>query len=739
MELSQVLHADSAQLQIFDSALCGLSPTVMTIEEHKSLFKNIVSGDMPEVGEVKLSFERLVRDAEPIKAELKKFKVAELEAMNGPMFRKENKPQLINSVYARLMNDYGFLTVRDGCLSISGYGDDARTIGIRKRLASLTAADLEFRREKANAQIAEHKAKIDKIKNAISNPTTKEDFETLVKYKGEESLTPDQRILRDELVAAEMKAKLESAQLAKAQVDGVKVDTEVEIIKTQHTRDHYDLFVVRFSNRVSPDEFKQLLASAKKLGGWYSSYQASGAIPGFQFKVESDAESFKAICRGDTVNTSNKIIGAIEEKKSTAVERLRVMAERLHISGSAALNQTRKTNTHRRAMQASRTEGVARELIALANTMQNIANAIESGAAKHLDKLRDRAQVEMFIRFIKNAKSDEILSTSSGYAEQLKREGEPATLATIEYVKFPDYSAYGYNLSPVIKALRQRPGMVRLADRVQKMIPADNQDNVKLRIPAELAEEVFAKLGSAKDQVCPMSWLLAHERRERLQKMGITSIEQLRAACREFLEFQGDAPKVDKAVQLERALVGAKVGIDFFPTPKHVAREMVQMSGLSDCLHRNPEALEPQAGNGNIAEAIRETGVEPDVAEISSQLREILEAKKFNLVAWDFLEYNTKQYDFIFANPPFGNNADIMHTRHAYSLLKENGVLTTIVGEGAFFRSGATESNFRNWLDEIGAEITQLPDGTFNDHTLLATTNTNARIVKIIKRVSADN
>jgi hypothetical protein len=43
--------------------------------------------------------------------------------------------------------------------------------------------------------------------------------------------------------------------------------------------------------------------------------------------------------------------------------------------------------------------------------------------------------------------------------------------------------------------------------------------------------------------------------------------------------------------------------------------------------------LEPSAGSGNIADAARAAGAKVDAVEISSQLRELLEAKKHDVVA----------------------------------------------------------------------------------------------------------
>jgi 16S rRNA G1207 methylase RsmC len=117
--------------------------------------------------------------------------------------------------------------------------------------------------------------------------------------------------------------------------------------------------------------------------------------------------------------------------------------------------------------------------------------------------------------------------------------------------------------------------------------------------------------------------------------------------------------------------------------------------------------------------------------EISAALREILEAKGFEVLStWDFLDLEPEgKYDRIVANPPFGNGDDIRHVRHAFEHLATGGRMVTIVGEGAFIRSDKAATEFRAWLDEIGATEERLPEGSFKDTALLATTGANARIV----------
>ena len=100
------------------------------------------------------------------------------------------------------------------------------------------------------------------------------------------------------------------------------------------------------------------------------------------------------------------------------------------------------------------------------------------------------------------------------------------------------------------------------------------------------------------------------------------------------------------------------------------------------------------------------------------------------MICDDFLEH-TGNYDRIVQNPPFERNQDIEHTGHAYRCLKEDGRLVSIIGEGAFSRSDKVATAFREWIEELNAEIIDLPAGTFQG--TITSTGVKARIVIIDK------
>lgn len=212
---------------------------------------------------------------------------------------------------------------------------------------------------------------------------------------------------------------------------------------------------------------------------------------------------------------------------------------------------------------------------------------------------------------------------------------------------------------------------------------------------------------------------------EMFQKAGINNIDDLRVAVQEIETVLPDKQKPNPVKEKERALIGCKIP-GFFPTPKEVVKRMIELAQI-EC---GDTVLEPSAGNGNIAEEIY-CGC--DVIEVNHSLREILTLKGFNLVADDFLEYNTKKYDVILMNPPFERFQDIEHVNHAYDLLNSGGRLVAIMCESTFFRSEAIAEKFRSFLNDRNAHIEKLPEKSFQDKRTLRQTGVSGRIVVIEK------
>jgi hypothetical protein len=295
----------------------------------------------------------------------------------------------------------------------------------------------------------------------------------------------------------------------------------------------------------------------------------------------------------------------------------------------------------------------------------------------------------------------------------------------------------------VVIALGRGKNLVALSpqEAIERKLWTGSADTL-MAISAQTALEVIEKVSAINARKVsndrkihyPYTFDTVKADRHRLASMGLETGAMLRAAMREFIGLQEAAPKADRVRELMRALVGKSgIGIDFFPTAKTTAAQVVAEAGIEPGM----DVLEPSAGYGAIADEIREAGVEPDVCEISSTLREVLDAKGYNVVAHDFIQYTGKKYDRIIMNPPFSKGLDIQHVHHAYSMLKPGGRIVAIMSEGAFYRSDRQAEAFRGWVDGLDGSSEKLPEGSFLDPSLPATTGVNARVVVIDHELTA--
>jgi N12 class adenine-specific DNA methylase len=66
----------------------------------------------------------------------------------------------------------------------------------------------------------------------------------------------------------------------------------LEVAKNWHAKENRDNWAVKMVQRVPNDQYNSLKTLAVAHGGHYSSYAQQGAIPGFQFKTEAQAQAF---------------------------------------------------------------------------------------------------------------------------------------------------------------------------------------------------------------------------------------------------------------------------------------------------------------------------------------------------------------------------------------------------------------------------------------------------------------
>jgi len=167
----------------------------------------------------------------------------------------------------------------------------------------------------------------------------------------------------------------------------------------------------------------------------------------------------------------------------------------------------------------------------------------------------------------------------------------------------------------------------------------------------------------------------------------------------------------------------------FFATPAELAAQMVAMSWV----RYGDRILEPSAGQGAIINAIQEaTGhTNVDCYELMDLNRSVLnKIKNVNVLGEDFLQCDrSNYYDVVIANPPFTKNQDIDHIRKMHEVTKPGGIIVTIASPSWSFGSQKKQVDFKSWLENIDADITDLPENTFKD----SGTSIRSKLIKIRK------
>jgi hypothetical protein len=158
-----------------------------------------------------------------------------------------------------------------------------------------------------------------------------------------------------------------------------------------------------------------------------------------------------------------------------------------------------------------------------------------------------------------------------------------------------------------------------------------------------------------------------------------------------------------------------KKEFQFFATPDSLSDEVVQLANIS----KNDKVLEPSAGQGAIVKAVhrKNPNIVVDYCEFMPTNQIFMKKlPNVNMVGDDFLALPLSlKYDKIVANPPFAKNQDVVHVQKMYDHLKPGGRLVSITSPHWLHSSNKKETEFRNWLTEVGATIKEIPAGTFKE------------------------
>lgn len=179
--------------------------------------------------------------------------------------------------------------------------------------------------------------------------------------------------------------------------------------------------------------------------------------------------------------------------------------------------------------------------------------------------------------------------------------------------------------------------------------------------------------------------------------------------------FKGEAADTIDPILLTGEYTLTKQDFGQFDTPAELAHHVVKLANITPGM----SALEPNAGIGNIVEAIERAGGCVSAHEIDAQR---LHACKDRCILAggirlnDFLSAKPEPvFDRVVMNPPFARQADIAHVTHAAKFLRPGGRLVSIMSASVTFRTDSKSEAFRNFISSLDAHHETLPPGAFKD------------------------
>lgn len=683
--------------------------------------EKMMQGERIDIAEYLAMFNETLASESYIKTELGKYTIVELKGLFRGYMQAEKKDRMIIRVYEQLY-DLFMIPHEKGIMSWIP-SQETMAHAVKRYMDAMTQ---EMLNKHSNAVMESKK----KLKKAIESPETLEEFQTFINNRGMNELTPEQKELLDMVVAMNDRKKVEEERKLNAVVTKVDLEDGIDFVVTEgiHTKKNVPIWTIRLTDRVPRDQWEEVNKKAAKFGARWSGW-GTKEQQGWIFYDADTAAQFLELKNGN-----GSVLERWENKKQEQIEktaaRLAEMAEKKEDDAQDSLTTDRKVNTSRRAGQAAYAEENARENIKMAQILACIAEAMKNKEVFLLDGIRHMTEVETLEKILARAKYARIKNENAEYEYYEKNKDREPTLEDIRFADMP----YGYitceerrRLSALMAGKRGTKDSITY---LNAMVSKNDICYVKGTLTFGALKEILDRLT---DREINKAGILARfDEYERVIRIGLRSSFGVRAALREYFRLRDvHIPPVDKARSLELDLVGVKIP-GFFPTPIHVAQEMVEIGRVNSgrCI------LEPSAGSGRIASVIRDNMQKDatlDCCEIDGRLVDILQLRGFYVISRNFIEYADtapQKYDRIIMNPPFEKNQDVAHVRRAFDLLLPGGILVSIMSEHSFFAEGKIENDFRNWLDsQIVLRNESLPQGTFKD----AGTNVSTRIIAVQK------
>jgi len=442
-----------------------------------------------------------------------------------------------------------------------------------------------------------------------------------------------------------------------------------------------------------------------------------------------------------TIDNLKAAIAALPVKDSSIIEKLvRSMITQNQVNYNKAVTPNPISDKFREEQLRKNNEALSNKFNALADAMEKTINSKINSAIGQQRTTARRARIAGGM-YEEGQKLKQIQAMLRGMANAIKNNDLPKELQNIksrtdlETVYNAAKSQSDYYTHPWINtwtakdALKGISGLTKEEKRFLENKANSSSSSGTLRDEKEI--EIYQGILLKARKQKKLQSNNKGDAALRIRALGIKA-EQLDDIKKTLESLQhgytAPDPKVKKIKDLETKLIGQKIP-DFFPTPKRIIEDMISRADIQSGM----KVLEPSAGKGDIADALKEAGAEVDTIEPVYSLSDILKEKGHNVLdTQDFLDYQG-QYDRIVMNPPFGKGADMKHVRHAYDLLKPGGKLVAIMGEGGFFRSDNQSKEFREWLDSVNSDVEKLPEGSFRGVDSFVQTGANTRMVTITK------
>lgn len=701
----------------------------MNLEGANGFIEKLRTGEVT-ADELRQGYQQFRENRGTILEELKKLPKKAL-ARYSPFHANENKNKLAEMALGRIRDSFNISEKAGSWMMGTDHWEK-----VQSDIANLTddhiasnAASVKAAREGHAKELAERHAA---AKKAFENPETIDEFRAFVRMRGENELTPEHRTTYDRLITDANREKRREERLKKAEVKAVDVGglgfskSEVPHSKTGEIQ-----HVVSASQRTDKDTYREMNSAAKRLGGYWSRWNK-----GFTFKTDEQAQNFMRAMGGESISGEERLGEREAAKADSRKNRLHSVADSIEERANAVLSADRKVNTARRASMAESTEGAARREIAKAHTMRNIAEAIDRGEAEYLTGVGAGTHIDTLDQELSRGRSEYARQEHKknpelNYRDRENMWSEPYGDKHIAHVQYPYPSIHKDTVREIMQDAVDKPGMKMIANRYLKAlkdIPED-QWQVKFDTADKLNDlkkiRERANLGYGTKQSIDS----AMENYNRLQKMDIHNGAELRTALREYLPLRGKQGSVDPVQKAERALIGRKIE-GFFPTPSPVIDQMLDYADIRD----GHAVLEPSAGKGDIVDAVKARHPESSITglEYNRELKPVLHAKGHEIEFGDFMQHSG-QYDRIVMNPPFERGQDREHVQHAFNQLKSGGRVVAIMSAGPFQRSHKADEEFRQWLDSVGGEVHDLPEGSFAGNDAFRQTGVNTKLVVIDK------